>query len=340
MRPEGEPNAMKTFLASNGSGVSRAARGADGRWTVSQVLAGQRVVCLAVDARSAASVYAGTQSAGVFHSADGGQTWTQIGLAGQTVKALAASPLVPGLLFAGTRPARLYLSHDAGQNWEECASFRKIFSRRFWFSPAEAPFQAYIQGIALSPTDPNLIVAGIEAGAVVRSTDGGQTWQDHRPGALRDCHSITFHAAQGNWVYEAGGTGAGSAVSQDGGSTWVQRRAGLDRHYGWACAADPARPEISYLSAAPSPMKAHSAGDAQACIFRSNPDQKWEKLGGGLPQPLAHMPYALITDPGQPGHVYAGLSSGEVWFSPDMGDAWEPLPFRLNGINRSMVLLA
>lgn len=54
--------------------------------------------------------------------------------------------------------------------------------------------------------------AGIELGAVVRSEDGGRTWSGHRHGALRDCHSLTFHHSHAQWVYEAGGTGGGAAV--------------------------------------------------------------------------------------------------------------------------------
>src|SRR5271166_5267189 len=110
-------------------------------------------------------------------------------------------------------------SRDGGANWADLRSFRRIRSRWFWFSPAEKPYSAYVQAIALSPTDPSTIVVGIEAGAVVRSTDGGQSWSGHRRGALRDCHSLTFHSTNGNWVYEGGGSiGAGVSVSR--GAVW------------------------------------------------------------------------------------------------------------------------
>jgi hypothetical protein len=39
--------------------------------------------------------------------------------------------------------------------------------------------------------------------------------------------------------------------------------------------------------------------------------------------------YALFTDPTAPGHVYAGISNGEVWHATDYGETWHPLPFRL-----------
>ena len=338
LNPSNQGSGLNFFLSTTGNGLMLAARNSDGQWAVESTLDGQEIICLSQDRNHAGTVYAGSRGHGVLRSIDHGKTWSPAGLSGHTVKVINASRVAPGVVYAGTKPAMIFVSRDQGGHWEELASFRKIFSRRFWFSPAEAPHSAYVQGIALSPTDQDVIVAGIEAGAVVRTTDGGKTWEDHRKGALRDCHSITFHASNGDWAYEAGGTGTGAAVSRDGGRTWVQTRAGLDRHYGWACAADPEHPEVCYVSVSPSPYKAHSDGNAQAYIFRSNHDGEWQKLGGGLPQPLDHMPYALLTDPAEPGTVYAGLSNGDVWRSRDLGNSWEQLPFNLKSINRSMIM--
>jgi hypothetical protein len=324
-----------TFLATTGDGLARATQ-ADSNWAVERLLAGQHVTCLAADPHKPGTVYAGTQGSGVLCSADGGSSWQAAGLAGQVVKALAVSPSQPGVIYAGTKPALVHVSRDGGATWEELEGFRRV--RAFWWlSPAEPPFSAYVQAIGLSPVDPQVIVAGIEAGAVVRSGDGGRTWQGHRPGALRDCHCLTFHARNGDWVYEGGGTGAGAACSRDGGQTWRQPRGGLDRHYGWAVAADPEQPEVWYAALSPGAFQAHGDGQAQAYIFRSAGGAPWQKLGGGLPDPLAHMPYALLTDPAAPGHLYAGLSNGDVWQSADHGEHWSQLPLNLGGIHRTLI---
>lgn len=326
----------RIFLSTNGSRLARAECRSN-QWSVEFLLEGGNVRCLAVDPNNQNIVYAGTQGSGLIRSDDKGKTWHPLGMEGHVVKAIAISPAEPGLIVVGTRPANVFISRDGGQNWMESVSFKKT-KRFFWFSPAEKPFNAYVQGIALSPTNPNVMVVGVEFGAVLRSVDGGATWQNHRKGALRDCHSITFHASSGDWVYEGGGTGAGAAFSRDGGNTWTQMRRGLDRHYGWATAADPARPEVMYVSISPGPMKAHSPDNAQAYIFRSI-GGTWEKLSGGLPQPLNHMPYALLTDPDAPGHLYAGLNNGEVWHTLDYGDHWQQLPLDLGDIWTSMVML-
>ncbi len=330
---------MKTFIATTGNGIVRAEPAGISGWQVERLLEGNHVACLTVDPHEPGVVYAGTEKSGLLCSNDRGKTWQSAGLSDRNVKAVRVSPVVPGTIYAGTKPAMMFVSRDHGRHWQELSSFRNIPSRRFWFSPAEKPHNAYIQDIALSPTDENVILAGIEAGAVVRSSDGGQTWDDHRKGALRDCHSITFHHSQGNWAYEGGGTGAGNAISQDGGVTWKQTRAEKGRTYGWACAADPLQPQISYFSVSPSPWKAHGSGDAQAYIFRTDADGNWVKLGGGLPQPLNYMPYALLTDPEAPGHLYAGLGNGDIWHSVDHGDNWQKLPLTLGTVNMVMIML-
>ncbi len=329
----------RTFISTNGDRLARAECAANGHWSVEFLLEGTNIRCLTADPHNGNIVYAGTQGNGMLRSDDRGKTWQSSGMRGRVIKAIAVSPVKADLVFAGTKPPGIFVSRDSGSHWEELSAFRHIFSRHFWLSPAEKPFTAYVQGIALSPTDPEVIVAGIEAGAVVRSVDGGNTWQDHRKGALRDCHSIRFHVTNGDWVYEGGGTGAGAALSRDGGNTWTQARQGLDRHYGWAVAADPVRPDVWYVSVSPSPMKAHSADNAQAYIFRSVGGGAWEKLGGGLPQPLTHMPYALHTNWDAPGQLYAGLGNGDVWHTADYGSHWQQLPFNLGKIWTAMIML-
>ncbi|HEX2434598.1 MAG TPA: hypothetical protein VHI55_11690, partial [Gaiellaceae bacterium] len=61
--------------------------------------------------------------------------------------------------------------------------------------------------IAPSPHDAHTILAGIELGGLMRSTDRGESWQDHRPGAQRDVHSLAWHPRIEGRAYEAGGGG-------------------------------------------------------------------------------------------------------------------------------------
>jgi len=332
----------KIFLSTTNGGIARACWLAD-QWTVEQVYSGEWISCLAADPLDPNIVYAGTNGNGVLRSTDRGKTWQEAGMEGRIVKSLAVSPHQPGTVYAGTKPSGIFITCNGGETWTELEDFRRVRGRWLWRSPAEPPdFRAYVMGLTISPTDPHVVLAGVEYGAVVRSEDGGQTWTNHRKGALRDCHTLTFHSKNGSWAYEGGGGGA--AVSKDGGLTWQQPKAGRDRHYGWACAADPVLPEVWYISASPMMSRsmvpaAHIDGQANAYIFRSAGGAPWEKLNGGLPQPLNYMAYALLTDPSAPGQLYAGMSNGEIWQSTDYGDNWQKLPVNMGGIHRSLIMI-
>jgi photosystem II stability/assembly factor-like uncharacterized protein len=325
------------FLTVNGNGISRLQRHSGGDSGVERLLEGQDVSCLAANSLSPSTVYAGTRKNGILRSEDYGQTWESCGLAGQAVMAIEVSPHDPKVIFAGTRPAYLFLSSDGGASWQELLGFRRIPFRWWWFSPAEAPFKAYVNAISVSPSDPNVILAGIEFGAVVRSEDGGIHWSGHCPGALRDCHTLKFHVSNGDWAYEAGGSGGGASFSRDGGKTWIKSNHGFASSYGVACAADPQRPELWYVSIAPGPSKAYG-NDVEAYLYRSTSQAGWQPIGWE-PQPMTGMPLALVTRPDSPGLVYAGLGNGEVWRSTDNGDAWEKMDFNLGRIWHSLLVL-
>jgi hypothetical protein len=261
------------------------------------------------------------------------------------VKSIAINPQNPDIIFAGCKPVSLYVSHNGGETWEECVELRRA-RRWWWFSPAEPPdWSPYVMALTISPTKPNVIMAGIELGGVLRSEDGGQTWSKHRRGAERDCHSLKYHPINGNWVYQGGG--GGPAFSQDGGLTWRKAKNGLGTKYGWMVAADYERPEVWYFSASNLPKlwkgefepPAHKDGQANAHIYRSAGGASWEQLSGGLPEPLDFMAYALVTDPYAPGHLYAGLANGDVWYTKNYGDTWKQLPFNLGGIHHTMIMI-
>ena len=333
-----------TFIATTGENLTRATRTANDEWSVTTLLPGTQVNCFVTDPHNPNIIYAGTQGHGVLRSEDWGESWHPAGMEGQVIKSLAVSRSEQEVLYAGIRPPAVFVSRDGGENWAELPSFRQM-REPSWKTPTDS--DPYVLGLAVSPTDPEVIIAGVERGAVLCSDDGGQTWQGHLQGTSKDCHSLAFHVTDGNWAYQGGG-GWPAAVSCDGGRTWQQPRKGLGwKIYGWAVAADPADPSIWYVSAAPIstfPLffvlpTAHWDGHAHAAIFRSTADGRWQKLSGGLPQPLDYMAYALLTDPESPGHLYAGLSNGDVWHTADYGNSWQQLPFNLGRISRSMIML-
>ncbi len=304
---------MGRMYAATGDAIVRLDE-TDGSWDVEVSLPGSGAQCLALDPADADVVYAGLREGGVRKTADGGRTWIDCALPANGVFSLAVSA-ADGAVYAGTEPSALYRSNDGGATWRELDALLELPSRPTWSFPPR-PWTSHVRWIAPSPHDADLLLVGIELGGLMRSTDGGDTWQDHRPGAQRDVHSLAWHPRVPGRAYEAGG--GGSAWSDDAGETWAPADAGRDRHYTWSVAVDQDEPDLWYVSASTGPFAAHGGRDPQARIYGWH-DGSWAALSGGLPEPIPAMPYALVAADGR---LFAGLADGAIWESVDRGETW------------------
>ena len=304
---------MARLYASTGDGIGRLDE-SSGAWNVSLSLQGSGAQCLAVDPRDPEVVYAGLREGGLRRTSDGGRTWVDCELPAPGVFSVAVSA-ADGAVYAGTEPSALFRSNDSGATWRELDALLDLPSRPTWSFPPR-PWTSHVRWIAPNPHDADLLLVGIELGGLMRSLDGGVSWEDHRPGAQRDVHSLAWHPRTGARAYEAGGGGA--AWSDDGGDSWQPAESGLDRHYTWSVAVEPDDPDSWYVSASTGPFAAHGRGDPQALIYAWR-DGAWHPLSGGLPEPLPAMPYALISTERR---LFAGLADGQLWSSMDRGKTW------------------
>ncbi len=308
---------MARLYAATGDSIVRLDETADA-WRVETFLAGSRAQCLALDPDDAETVYAGLREGGVRRTRDGGRTWVDCALPEPGVFSLAVSA-ADGAVYAGTEPSRLFRSDDRGETWRELDALLELPSRPSWSFPPR-PWTSHVRWIAPHPQRAQLILVGIELGGLMRSLDGGESWEDHRPGAQRDVHSLAWHPNRQGNAYEAGGGGA--AFSDDLGESWQPADDGRDRHYTWSVAVEPNVANLWYVSASTGPFAAHGRGDPQARIYRREGEEPWRALDGGLPEPLPAMPYALVATAGR---LFAGLSDGQIWESRDRGDSWHVL---------------
>jgi hypothetical protein len=311
---------MARLYAATGDAIARLDE-TGGAWLATLSLTGTGVQCLALDPSDRDTVYAGLREGGVRRTTDGGTSWVDCELPAPGVFSLAVSA-ADGAVYAGTEPSALYRSDDRGETWHELESLLELPSRPTWSFPPR-PWTSHVRWIAPSPHDAELLLVGIELGGLMRSTDRGETWHDHRPGAQRDVHSLAWHPRVEGRAYEAGGGGA--AWSDDGGDSWHAADEGRDRNYTWSVAVDPVDPALWYVSASTGPYAAHGGLDPQALIYRRQ-NGEWEALRGGLPEPIPAMPYALVAFEGG---LVAGLADGQLWGSVDHGDTLER--YRLEG---------
>ena len=319
-----------------------------GRWQLDLRLDGLPTYCLAQDPHSPGRMYCGTFGKGLWCSDDSGETWNPVGegIPYAEVMSVAVSPIERvgkfGVVWAGTEPSALFRSEDGGEKWQELRTLQDIPSKPIWSFPPR-PYTHHVRWIEADPVEPGRLFLAIEQGGVMRTLDGGQTWEDHKSGAQFDGHTLATHKRAPGHVYEAAGgyglilgkdesgrqypvlTRGGYAESHDGGATWQTLTEGLEQHhYLWGLAVDPGDPDTIVASAAIGPNQAHFPAFAESFLYRRTAGTPWQMVTEGLPEPKGTGACVLATNEHQPGVFYAATGRG-VYRSVDAGVTWQQL---------------
>lgn len=308
-----------------------------GSWNVDLQLEGKHTQCIAIDPQRPEYVYCGTFGEGLWRSKDAGRSWEQVGadVIQPQVMSVAVSKTEHvgdfGVIYAGTEPSALYRSEDGGTSWREMEALRQLPSASTWSFPPR-PYTSHIRWITPDPLVQGRLFAAVEAGALLRSLDGGETWEDRKPTGPFDTHTLVMHRLAPDRLYSAAGDGFmqpgnGFVQSDDGGETWYRPDEGLQHHYLWSAAADPANPSTLVISAAPGPQEAHNPTHAHSALYRRSGDGAWQLLQDGLPAQQGTLAPVLAVTEAEP-HVFYMACNHGVFRSPDAGESWEQLPVR------------
>ncbi len=258
---------------------------------------------------------------GVHVGTDAGRSIERADLAGD-VTALAVGP--DGTAWAGTEPSAVHRSTDGGRTWTERPGLTDLPSAASWAFPPR-PETHHVRAIAVAPDDPADLYVAIEAGALVRTTDGGATWRDRTADGPRDTHGTATHPAVPDRLWAAAGDGF--AVTTDRGETWRFAETGLDHTYCWSVAVDPGDPDRLLCSAASGPRVAH-AEPGEAYVYRrtdgATGDGRWRRIereglptGRGITRPVL----AAGSDPG----TCLAASNAGLFRTDDWGESWRRL---------------
>lgn len=288
-------------------------------------LEGHSLECLASASGHPDRVFAGTVDEGLKRSTDAGRTWETVATMADRITAIAISPHDPEDIWVGTEPSAVYRSRDGSDTWTHLEGVTALPSSDRWSFPPR-PHTHHVRWLEIDPHDPDRIYLGIEAGAFVRSTDGGDTWEDHPAGARRDNHTLATHQDAPDRVYAAAGDGY--AESADGGRTWEVIDEGLEHGYVWGMAVDPDDPDRVVVSAARGARSAHRPASAESYVYR-RAGGAWERAMDGLP-PADGVVRAVLAAGTEPGKFYA-LTNRGLYRSGDGAASWERLPVEWTG---------
>jgi photosystem II stability/assembly factor-like uncharacterized protein len=281
---------------------------------------------------------------GAFHGSlqvtgDGGRTWEtrDVGLTEHDVYSLACVQVDGRARFyLGTEPAHIFYSDDLGMHWSELPGLRSVPSVSKWKFPVP-PHIAHTKHISFDPSDAKTVYACIEVGGLLRSMDGGETWEE-LDGVYEDVHRLGIHPQDPHRLYVV--TGHGLYVSGDRGGTfeqWVARPSPV-AGYPDGLVFHPRRPELMFLSAADDgPGKWPKTRFAGAKISRSTDGgRNWEMLHDGLPERMQASIEALcLEDCGDSVSLFAATTGGDVYCSDDSGDHWSRIVSGLAPISKA-----
>jgi hypothetical protein len=206
-------------------------------------------------------------------------------------------------LLAGAAGAALFEVDDPLRRVE---SFERTPGRDAWYTPWGGPPD--VRSMARGP-DGTLYV-NVHVGGVVRSTDGGSTWEDTMD-IHADVHQVIADLRTPGHAYAA--TARGLAETTDAAGSWVFSTEGLHASY---CRAVATSREWLFLSASQG-----SRGRRAALYRRTLGGGPFERCEAGLPGWFSTNldTFCLAV---KEALVAAGDADGTVYVSGDHGSTW------------------
>jgi photosystem II stability/assembly factor-like uncharacterized protein len=328
--------------AARGFGGSATAKGGlfrralgDDRW---QKLAGglpadAEIHAIGVRPGDAQVVYAGTHE-GPYRSTDGGDHWTAIPLPDgpKEVWSFLFDPRDARVMYAGTSPAAVYKSENGGDTWKNLGLKAA--------GHVKMSFDCRVTRMTVDPSNPRELYAGLEVDGVMRSRDGGETWEDvsqpliklaDRPHlksrivsdteieGMMDTHALCMSSAAPGTVFLA--VRMGVFRSADHGATWEDMEIGRfsPLTYSRDVCVSPHNPNTLFTCLSP------AARSEDGSLYRSDDlGRSWKRVDRGVKARATMMSVALhAKDPEQ---IYCVSRCGQVFGTQDGGTKWQEYP--------------
>ncbi len=320
------------------------------------------------------TLYAVTLSEGVFKSTDGGKTWknSSRGLNVRKVWEVSPDPHNPGTVYAGTQYGHLFKSADSGSSWEEVTSLHDAPNRENWgIDWGHGTTGLALHTIKFDLGNPKRMYIVASGNGTYRSDDGGETWKSLKSGVDNACpvgekfqpydklnlspeeklkkhlaevhacsHKITVSPRDGT-VFQQ--NHCGIYFSNNNGDHWNDVSISPEARFGFPI--DVIENSSTNVFVVPvldsdSDCKEHNVCiQGQLAVFRTSDGGKsWDRLDKGLPDNVHTnvLRDSLTHDTSEEPGIYLGTSTGDVYFSANLGNSWNHVTSglgRIQGVN-------
>lgn len=273
-------------------------------------------------------IFAGVHTGTIYASGDGGKSWEpkDKGITHKHVFSLNHTQVDGKVkLYAGTEPAHLFESDDLGESWHELPTLRSVPSVPKWTFPGP-PHVAHVKNVTFDPRNSRTIYASIEVGGLLKSTDGGETWEEFH-GFFEDVHRLVIRPSDPNWFYITGGDGL--YHSRDGGKNWDHLTTRATRiGYPDALLIHPHHEDLMFMAGAitaPTHWRRLGTTDTRIALSR-DAGRSWEMLHEGFPEHIRGNFEAMVMDVWDGTFsLFAGTTDGEIYFSDAGGERWSKI---------------
>ncbi|HET9794968.1 MAG TPA: hypothetical protein VFS34_10935 [Thermoanaerobaculia bacterium] len=276
-----------------------------------------------------------TSGRGIFHSLDGGKTFSPInsGLPSLAISAITGDS--GSTRYAGSGLAGVAKTIDDGGHWSVSNTglfasevyavaaaksspsivYAATGSSVFKSSDAGVSWQNLTSigvdqqvwpALAVDPTNPSIVYAATDEKGVVKSTNGGSSWTVSNAGIpTTGIGALAIDPASAQTVYA--GTDEGLYKTVDGAAHWTLADTDLSNVH--ALAIDPANVQTLF------------AGPFQGIFRSTDAGAHWTNVSGSNGFLQTAQVQAIAIDPAAHSHVYLATSRG-VWKSVDGGSSW------------------
>ena len=264
-------------------------------------------------------VFAGTQD-GIYRSGSRGNHWRRLNLpvAGSTVWSLLFRPHAPSVMYVGLAPAQIFRTRDGGDTWEPLPI-------SLGHDVITMSFETRVIAMVADPSFPDEMYAGLEVGGMIRSLDGGDSWEPINRGLAEggehrlDVHGVQVSATQPSAVVMS--AREGMFYGAERGSHWqpIDFKNYSPMTYTRDLLLSARHPDTLYVSVGKA-----ARSDAGA-LFRSRDlGETWERVDHGVTARSTMM--AVAINARRPSQLYCATRDGQVFGSLDDGVTWKEYP--------------